>query len=520
MVFSLVALALLDILIQFFKKEGNSWQHIQNSLLLDYISTSFFLGLASILLAFLISVTLAYIMVNYKFPFKNFMKFALILPLSIPPYIAAYTYAGILSYTGDLQQFLRRIGVEVDQGLFSIMNFRGAVFIFVLFLYPYVYMPVYSYLSKNTATLIESARTLGRSKISVFFTVIIPLLRVPIVAGSSLMVLEILSDYGLVSYFGINTFTRAIFKTWIDLSDINSAIRLSAILLLFVLSFKYIEQLSRGRRRYSISESSSRETKERELYGIKKFLVITFVYGVFALSFVIPISQMIIWSIYSFETITKDGLFEMTINTVVIALLATITIVVLSIIVSNFNRLAKSKLSKFFLELSSLGYSIPAAIIAINMLVIFVDIDKVLKTNIKSTLLMLFIAYIIRFLAVGINNIEPGFQKLGIKYHESSRVLGYSDLKTFAKIDLPLMKLQILGAFMICFVDIIKDLTLVLILRPFNFSTLSTKVFEYAHDEMIPESSLASLIIVSIAISFLLCFYLIQNKKRNWLWIY
>ncbi len=506
-----IVLPAYQIVRHLFIAETDVWRHIKEHLLLRYISTSAILVGGTVLLSSVIAVSLAWFVTAYDFPFRKYVKMALILPIAIPPYVGAYTYVGILSYTGPLQIFLREnLGLEVNQKLLAIRNLPGAIFIFSIFLYPYIYIAVRAFLEKNSAQLIESGRLLGDSYGRIFFRLVLPLLRVPLVAGATIVALDVLSDYAVVSYFGISSFSTAIFKAWLSFDDVESALRLSALLLVAVLIITTLEKRSRGRRSSSFASAKVRPLRARPLRGAKRFWVSFYAINVLLIALVIPVGQMLRWTIFSFHNIRKTGIFKMAWNTVWLAWVSAVIIVLLSLVVANYRRLFKGWLSKLVSRLSIIGYSIPSAVIAIAVLVFFLDVSPVLS----STIIMVIFAYIIRYFTIGYQNVESGFAKVGVSFHESSRLLGHGSFSSFVRVDLPMIRPAIIGAFILTFVDIAKELTITLILRPFNFYTLSTKVFEYAHDEMIPESSPASLLIVMISLIPVLLYYFHNQKEE------
>lgn len=513
----LIIIPNLDVILHLFKSPNSTWYHIKEYLLKDYVVTSIIVVFFTVLLSILIGVTLAWLVASYDFPFRKFFKLALILPLAIPPYIGAYTYSGILSYTGFVQRFFRNfLGVDVNQKYFDIMSIKGAIFIFTLFLFPYVYMITRSFLEKQSSGLIESARLLGRGPIAIFFKVIIPVSRGAIVAGGTLIALEVLSDYGVVSYLGVQSFSTAIFKSWISLGDVDSAIRLSSILMVTVFIILAFEKFLRGRRKFSFTNTKIRPLKRKKLEGFSKYIAILYCFIIFALGFLIPVVQMVLWSIKSYKNIYYSQFLNMIFNSVFLASLCSLIIVIMALIVANYVRSNEGILGKVYSKVTLIGYSLPGAVVAITMILFFSNIESKIKGLALSTsILVLVFSYIIRFLAIGYQNIEGGFEKIGNKFTEASRTLGYGRTKTFFKVDIHLLKPAILGAFALTFVDIIKELPLVLTLRPFNFYTLSTKVFEYANDEMIPESSIPSLIIVFISFLAIYFLYKVADKEEK-----
>lgn len=512
----MIVLPNIDIIIHLFQKPNKTWYHIKEYLLKDYLTTSIIVVVFTVILTVIIGVTLAWLVSAYDFPFRKFFRWALILPLAIPPYIGAYTYAGMVSYTGVIQRFFRNtLGMEVNQKYFDIMSIEGAIFIFTLFLFPYVYMVTRAFLEKQSAGLIESARLLGSNSMEIFFRVIMPISRGAIVAGATLVALEVLSDYGVVSYLGVQTFSSAIFKSWISLGDVDSAIRLAGMLMVVVFIILSGEKALRGRKKYSFTNTKVRPIKRKKLKGLGGVLATTYVIIIFALGFMIPVMQMIAWAFMSYKNIYYNQFLSMIMNSVMLAAGCSLLIVIMALIVANYVRTRNGILSKAYAKVTLMGYSIPGAVVAITMILFFVDIDSRIKGLALSTsIIMLIFAYVVRFLAIGYQNIEGGFEKIGNKFTEASRTLGYGVTKTFFKVDIHLLKPAILGAFALTFVDIIKELPLVLTLRPFNFYTLSTKVFEYANDEMIPESAIPSLIIVFVSFIAIYVLYKVADKEE------
>nr|MDA8229215.1 ABC transporter permease subunit [Desulfitobacterium hafniense] len=256
----------IDILANMFSKPNENWDHIKTYLLKDYILNSLTIISVTGVLTMLIGTLMAWLISAYDFPFRRFFKWALVLPLAIPPYIAAYTYNGILDYTGVVQRFLRNVlEVQVNPKSFDIMTIKGAIFIFTVFLFPYVYMITRAFLEKQSASLIENARMLGSNSFEIFFRVVLPISRGAILGGTTLVSLEVLNDYGVVSYFGIPTFSTAIFKTWFSMGDIQSAVKLSSILMFMVLGIVLSEKWLRGRKKYSYATAKVRPIIRKQL---------------------------------------------------------------------------------------------------------------------------------------------------------------------------------------------------------------------------------------------------------------
>ncbi|MFD1040086.1 ABC transporter permease [Virgibacillus byunsanensis] len=521
----LILLPNISILFNFFTEETSNWQHIKEFILPNLLKNTTIIIIFTGILTILIGTSLAWLISAFDFPLKRFFKWGLILPLAIPPYIAAYTYNGMLNYTGVIQTTLRNnYNVTVSQSYFDIMTLPGAIFIFTLFLYPYVYMITRTFLSNQSASLIENARLLGRNSFEIFFKVVLPISRGAIVGGVSLVLLEVLNDYGVVQYFGIPTFSTAIFQTWFGMGDLNAAIKLSATLMFIVFSILIIEKFLRGRKRYSYSSPKVRPLTPIQLRGWRGWIAFGYSLLIFGLGFLIPLIQLLDWVLLTYEKIADPVFTSLIFNSLLVAIVGASMITVFAIIIANFARIHQSVLSRASAQITILGYSIPGAVIAVGIITVFIATDNILfgfyefigmdpMLYLSTSLFMLISAYVIRFLAVGFNAIEAGFDKIGNKYTEASRTLGMGMTKTFFKVDVRLIKGAILSGFILSFIEILKELPLTLILRPFNFDTLSTKAFQYASDEQIHEASLASIIIIIISAIAIFIFYHALEKE-------
>ncbi|RCW77266.1 ABC transporter permease [Saliterribacillus persicus] len=517
----------ISIFISFFVESSENWAHVKEHILPELLKNTTLLIIFTSIGTILIGTSLAWLISAYQFPGKNFFKWALILPLAIPPYIAAYTYNGILNYTGVIQTTLRnRFDITVDQVYFDIMTLPGATFIFIFFLFPYVYTVTRAYLANQSAALVENARLFGRSNLAIFFQIILPISRAAIVGGTSLVILEVLNDYGVVQYFGVPTFSTAIFQTWFGMGDLAAAIKLAATLMIIIFMILFLESFLRRRKNFSYTTTKIRPLKPLRLTKWRAWTAFSYCMIVFSLGFLIPFIQLVDWMLLTYDKIADPVFLSLIKNSLFVAVIGSLMIVVFSIVVANFARIHRSIISNAFARVTILGYSIPGAVIAVGILTVFLEIDALLGEIynfigidsvlfLSTSLFMLISAYVIRFLAVSYNSIEAGFEKIGTKYNEASRMLGMNITKSFWKVDFPMMKVPILSGFILAFVDILKELPLTLILRPFNFDTLSTKAFQYATDEQIHEAALASILIIVITAIAILIFHLVLESDER-----
>lgn len=515
----LIVMPSVFILLRLFHPPTESWLHIKEYVLNDYIRNSLILVVGVSIVTGLLGTFFAWSIARYRWRYAALIEIVLFLPMAIPPYIAGYVYGGIFTPFGTLDRIADKLNVTPIR--IDILSIGGAVFVFSLALMPYVMLVTRGFFERIPKNLEESSRLLGKTKVQTFFQVILPMARGSIVGGMVLVVLEVLNDYGMVKYFGIPTFSTAIYTTWFGMSDIDGAVRLAASLMSFVAIILLLEQFLRGKGRTSQARAVSNGGVKKEASKSYKlvFYIISAVYVLLAL--IVPVMQLVQWSIIAKQTTIFRGFGSIIFNTVSVAMIVTVLVVISGILIGNLNRLKPGVLSKIYARIVILGYSIPASIIAIAVLVFFIAIDRSLiglyelfglkSLFLTSSTLILIFALTIRFMAIGFNNIESGFSKMGKKYYEASKVLGKGEWETFFLVDFPILKPSIISAGILIFVDVLKELPLTLILRPFNFETLATRVYTYAGDEMIHEASVYALMIIGVSVIALIV--LIRFRK-------
>lgn len=502
----MMGLPLLNILLGVFEAPSAAWIHIRENLLFTTIINTLSLLSWVAILAALMGTFAAIVVTRYEFKGRQLLSWLLVIPLAIPAYILGYVYADMVSFTGTVTRFFRTLGLDLS---LNVMSLRGAAFIFSLSLYPYVYMIVRSALNKQSASFSESARTLGLSPLNVFWRITVPLLRPAMVAGTFLVLLETLNDYGLVSYFNIRVFSFAIFDAWFRLGDLNAAIRLAAILLLLVLSLVIIERLLRGNRRYTM-DIRSRPIKRLSLKGYQKIFP-TLLWSLLTLAMFIPLLQLLYYAFLTWQRTLNLQLLYVIINSISLALVVTVVIVTSALLLINANRGKKSLQKNAMIRFTTLGYAIPGAVIAVAVLVSFVWLDEQFnplyqilfsdsrRLILTGSIMMLGFAMVLRFMAIGYSNLEAQYDKIGERFTTASYTLNHGKLKTLFKVDIPLLKGGLLAAFIIVFIDVLKELPLTLILRPTNYDTLASLVYTYAREEMIQETAIPSLVLIGLA---------------------
>jgi len=471
---------------------SENWEHVVRHVLPGYLKNSFILIFGVVLISSAIGISSAWLVTQFEFIGKKWIEWLLMMPLAIPTYIMAYAYAGIFA----LLETKQIVAIDVK-------NIIGLIFILSFALYPYIFSVCRVSFAVQNVSVLEASRTMGKGYWATFIKVALPLSRTAIIGGISLVVMELLNDYGAVKYYGVETITTGIFRTWFSMGDLNTAIRICAIALLIVISFLAVERIQRGRKTLAEAGNQSRKILRKKLKGIKGMLALFGLLIPVSLGFVFPLLQLLYWvSLTVKETINAEFVYAL-LNTVYLGAIAALLCIVAGIIFNFAKNWEASWLVRIFTRLSTTGYSIPGAVIAIGILVPALYIDKHLAARVNSdmsllnyTVFFLLFAYLIRFIAISNNALEANFKKISPQLTAASRMMGKTSFTTLMKVHLPLVKPGLMAAFLLVFVEVIKELPLTLILRPFDYNTLATKCFELASDERIVESSNYALLII------------------------
>lgn len=459
-----------------------------------------------------IGFMLSYIMTFYQIRFQKLINILLILPLGIPVYVAAYTYSNIYFNFPLLETLFR-----------SNFFMNGAVFIYVMFLYPYVYIAVKSYLSKYLTEYIESARTLNKSNLSIFFKIILPLSRPVIIGAVIFVIFETLSDFAVVEYYGQLTLSRYINIAWFNQGDINTASKLAIYILLIMFVLISGEHLSRKHKRYSDSNTTSKPYIKVKASLCGSIVSYFFILITIALSFALPIYQMIKSAFINRSYIKRLDIVELVFNTLLVTVISIFIIIFISLVVTTIVNHMKGAKKQLVSSLFVMGYSIPSMVLALGTYLFFIKLDQFLYPYLKiigintmlitSSIFIIIFAFFFKFFAIALSNMMSSYSKIDPSLFEAAETLGENQLSTMVKVNIPILKKSIIGISIILFIDMVKELTLVYSLRPFNFKTLSTEVYRYAGNEMIEVAAFPSLIIILLC--SVLIIYLEAGKKNG-----
>ena len=497
-----------------FFPEYEVWEHLRSTVLIDYIGNSFALFVGVGIFSLLLGVIPAWLVTMYRFPLSRQFEWALLLPMSVPAYIIAYTYTGALDVAGPLQVTLREItGWQYRDYWFpEVRSLSGAIAMLSLVLYPYIYLLARAAFIEQSVCVLEVSRTLGCNAFDSFRRVALPLARPAIMVGLSLVVMETLADYGTVQYFGVSTFTTGIFRTWFGLGNSLAAAQLSALLLVFVAVFLYLEKRSRKQAQYHHTSSRYSSLMQQRLtrgHGIIALIVCA---APLSFGFIIPVSLLMNWAIDTYSDVLGKDFYLLFFNSLLLAFITSMLAVGIALFMAYSNRNNQLLLNKIMVRLVSMGYAIPGTVIAVGVLIPFAWFDNSLDNfliqnfNISSGLLVsgtvfiLVFAYLVRFLAVSINTVEAALVKIKPVMDEVAKTTGMRANNIIRSIHMPMMRGSLLTASLLVFVDVLKELPATLILRPFNFNTLAVRTYELANEELLAEAAVPALAIVIVGI--------------------
>lgn len=511
----LVAIPIFTVISNIFVSSGDVWSHLASTVLPDYVMNSLWLMFGVGTGVFLIGVGSAWLVTMCSFPGSKQFQWLLILPMAVPAYLLAYTYTDFLAFTGPVQNTIRTL-TGWGYGDYWFPNIRslwGAILLMSLVFFPYVYLLTRAAFLEQSSSLLEASRSLGATSTESFFKIALPLARPSIAAGMALALMETLNDFGTVDYFGVQTFTTGIYRTWFGLGERVAAAQLSAFLMIFILILILLERWSRNK--MDTRQSGTGRYKQITLFqlsgwkawGSTIFCSIPVLFG-----FLIPVLILSEMMIANFETAIDSRFIQFSINTILVAVITGFVALLVALIMAYGTRLRPNLLTRSATKIGSMGYAIPGSVIAVGILIPFGWMDNTVDSWMRETfglstglllsgtIFALIFAYVVRFLAVAFNTVEASLGKITSNMDEAAQGMGFSFGKTLRKIHIPMMSGSLFAAIMLVVVDVIKELPATLIVRPFNFDTLAVQVYRLASDERLAESSGAALAIVLVGL--------------------
>ncbi len=501
-------LPILFIFFNLFTPSTDVWTHIKTYLLQEYVINSLIIVFFVALFTIIMGTSLAWLVSMYDFPGVNIFKWMLILPMAIPTYINAFIYSGLNETSGIFFNFFEYyfdLGPYV-YNLYNVQNIYGVIFVMSISLYPYVYLLCLPAFSNQSYSVFEVGKSLGLDKFQRLTKIGIPIVRPAVVAGVSFVIMETLAEYATMEYFGVPTFATGIFRAWFVLGDDVSSLRLSSLLLTLVFFLIYFEELSRGKKNFNNPTNKVYERKKD--IPNNKYLLVMFCSLILFFGVILPLLQIFYWISYSFKEIDIYFLGKLIISSFSIALVSAIIIIIFTINITFITRMTKNIFIKLATKIFSLGYSIPGVVLAVGVITPITYMENSFsrlfnyapQTILTGTFVLLVIAYLVRFSTISIKTIESGLNKISQNYDLLSSSFGYSKVQTLLKIHLPILLPTIYSALILLFVDIVKELPMTLILRPFNFTTLPVYLYELAEAENLSSIGLPGLILIIICL--------------------
>ncbi len=513
---TLVIIPILTVFTSFFQDTSNYFEILKETFFFEYIFNSFILLLGVLLFTFFLGVGSAYIVSFYNFPGANFFKWALILSFAVPPYIYAYSLFAFFENYGTAFTILKFLFGEgnYNKHIPKFSGMFGLILSISFSLFAYVYILARSSFLYQSQNLIDLGKNLGFSKFKSFYSIILPAARPAIVAGLSLVAMETLAEFGAVDFFSVNTLTTGIYNSWIAFDDLAFANRISFFLLLFIFILFLTENLSRRKAKYHLDSKGGFKKKEKiKLYGSNSFFAFTFCFVLFFLSFLFPLSQMLYWTIKFPENLFDLDILHLLLNTLYLVCLSSLVLLIFALISNYGNRVSNKRILNILSTLSISGYAIPGVILAIAFITFVAWFDEniikafgflSIKNMFIGSILGLVIVYFIRFYSLAFNGIKSGYEKINISVDESAYLLGYSKSKTFLNIHVPFLRNSLLFVIILISLEIVRELPITLILRPFNFETFATTAYISASEDLLEAAAVPSLCLIVIASFFIL----------------
>jgi len=481
----MVAAPILVVAAAWFTPATDIWRHIADTVLAELLAHTAVLALGVGLGVLVLGTALAWLVATCEFPGRKFFDWALMLPLAIPAYVLAFVYVGLLDFSGPVQTWLRGLGMTAFP---PVRSGGGVVAVMVLAFYPYVYMLARAAFLAHGRAALETGRVFGLSPWRAFWHASLPMARPALAAGTALAIMEALADFGAVAVFNYDTFTTAIYKAWQGLFSLPAAAQLSSLLLLFVAVALITEQRLRGGARYDVSFKPPRA--RYRLSGWHRAGATGFAGLVLLLAFVIPVIQLLLWvwrTAYQDFDARYTGFFF---NTLTLGAAAAAVTTFFALLLAYTYRLKPDRFTRAAVHFATLGYALPGSVLAVGIMVSFVWIDRNVLEGaqrllgfeptllLTGTLIALILAYGVRFMAVAHGPIDSTFERIKPSLWQAARSLGASNWEILWRVSIPMLRTGLLSAGLLVFVEVMKEMPATLLLRPFGWDTLATRIFE------------------------------------------
>ncbi|WP_139410922.1 ABC transporter permease [Aeromonas veronii] len=511
----LLGLPVIALLFSAFSAEGELFRHLADTVLLDYLGNTLGLVVGVVLLSLLFGVPTAWLVAMCQVPGRRALQWALMLPMAMPSYIVAYVYTDLLDYSGPLQAGLRALfgwNSPADYWFPAIRSLGGAAWVLALVLFPYVYLLTRASFLEQSVSLIHSSRLLGCTPWQSFRRLSLPLARPAIMVAVSLVAMETLADFATVHFFAINTLTTAVYDTWLGYGSLATAAKLSCLMLLAVVLLIALERRSRSRQQVFQKSMGHEQPLRYPLKGMSRALAAFWCWGLVLAGFGLPFVILLDYGVRYFELSWTPEFVRFAGNSLLISALTALLAMGIALLLGFFRRLDGGFKSLLPLRIAAMGYAMPGTVLAIGVLVPLTALDFAINDLaewlgrqgpgllLTGTITAIVFGYLVRFVAIAIGSVESSMGKISPSLDMAARSLGQGDGGMLRRVHLPLVRRGLFAGAMLVFIESMKELPAALLLRPFNFDTLATHVYQFVSDEMLERGALGAIVIVLVGL--------------------
>ncbi|WP_440892449.1 iron ABC transporter permease [Aeromonas dhakensis] len=511
----LLALPVLALVFSAFSADGDLFSHLADTVLFDYLANTLGLVVGVVLLSLLFGVPTAWLVAMCQVPGRRALQWALMLPMAMPSYIVAYVYTDLLDYSGPLQAGLRQLfgwSSPADYWFPAIRSLGGAAWVLALVLFPYVYLLTRASFLEQSVSLIHSSRLLGCSPWQSFRRLSLPLARPAIMVAVSLVAMETLADFATVHFFAINTLTTAVYDTWLGYGSLATAAKLSCLMLLAVVLLIALERRSRSRQQVFQKSMGHEQPLRYPLKGARRWLAGLWCWGLVLAGFGLPFVILLDYGVRYFELSWTPEFVRFAGNSLLISALTALLAMGITLLLGFCRRLDGGPKSLLPLRIAAMGYAMPGTVLAIGVLVPLTALDFAINDLaewlgrqgpgllLTGTLTAIVFGYLVRFVAIAIGSVESSMGKISPSLDMAARSLGQGDGAMLRRVHLPLVRRGLFAGAMLVFIESMKELPAALLLRPFNFDTLATHVYQFVSDEMLERGALGAIVIVLVGL--------------------
>ncbi|MCF5851052.1 MULTISPECIES: ABC transporter permease [Aeromonas] len=511
----LLGLPVIALLFSAFSAEGELFRHLTDTVLLDYLANTLGLVVGVVLLSLLFGVPTAWLVAMCQVPGRRALQWALMLPMAMPSYIVAYVYTDLLDYSGPLQAGLRALfgwNSPADYWFPAIRSLGGAAWVLALVLFPYVYLLTRASFLEQSVSLIHSSRLLGCTPWQSFRRLSLPLVRPAIMVAVSLVAMETLADFATVHFFAINTLTTAVYDTWLGYGSLATAAKLSCLMLLAVVLLIALERRSRSRQQVFQKSMGHEQPLSYPLKGMSRWLAGLWCWGLVLAGFGLPFVILLDYGVRYFELSWTPEFVRFAGNSLLISALTALLAMGIALLLGFFRRLDGGIKSLLPLRIAAMGYAMPGTVLAIGVLVPLTALDFAINDLaewlgcqgpgllLTGTITAIVFGYLVRFVAIAIGSVESSMGKISPSLDMAARSLGQGDGAMLRRVHLPLVRRGLFAGAMLVFIESMKELPAALLLRPFNFDTLATHVYQFVSDEMLERGALGAIVIVLVGL--------------------